>query len=196
MKTDSLIDSGKIRFLAAATTVWMLGACETSAPPAAVKPGPSATATPAARKHPVYEPVAVAFRGAPIPTPPESPFDFQRNSPAEFLEFLAKPPRAHVDADFRSSSFAVTGIHVGWIRSEDLPALHEALDDARPCMSVVGMHSSILPGESTVGREAAFLIDGYYSEVDRTAYGGYPPAIHSGFATPAATLRQKRSSTK
>jgi len=197
MKIDHAFRIRRSLAVSAASLLAGLAACAVSAEP---EPSPAPVAqvphAPAGRAHPVYAPVAAAGRGAPYGTPPSSAFDFQRKSPIEFLEFLAVLEGEASATAFRPTVFAVHGIHVGWIRAEDLPALYAALDDERPCVSVVGTQSSVLRGVSTVGREAAFLIDGYHSEVELTGYGGYPPAIHSGFATPAAALMQNRTSTR
>lgn len=148
----------------------------------------STDATPGDRAHAVFAPRAASDR-APASEAAE-PFDFQRGAPAEFLELLAT--RGAGPTSGRFHCFTMEAVHSGWIRPGDLPALYRALDDARPCPAVVLVTSSIVPAGSTVSREAAFLIDGYWSDVRQSGYGGYPPAIHSGFATPADELKRTR----
>lgn len=90
-------------------------------------------------------------------------FDWAHGSPSAFLEMLQKA----------GSIYPVTGIHHDWIRDDDIEALMNLLDSPTPCAHVVQTSSSHLPsGNSTVGHEAAYLLEGY-----RHHY--YPPALSS-----------------
>jgi len=60
----------------------------------------------------------------------------------------------------------------GWIEREHIPALIALLDSTELCTAVVDARSSFLPDSSTVGDEAAMLIDGYRD-------GYYPSRLHA-----------------
>lgn len=120
--------------------------------------------------------------------PPEEGFDWQHEGPLEFLAFLrqgyvtspvhwvdsATPPNVALET-------TVWGIHHGWLRPEDVPALLERLDDDTPCLGVRMARCSFISfgQHSSIGREAAFLIEGLRTEEDRTSYRGYPPMLRS-----------------
>lgn len=128
------------------------------------------------RVHAVYPSTSVD-RQAPSPDDRRhDAFDFQTKGPSEFLEFLSFYPTTA--RDFRS--YTVWGTHRGWIRQSDVPALIEQLDSTKPCAPVHKAISSFLGTTlSTVGREAAFLLEGFRSEVENTGYRGYPPSLNS-----------------
>jgi len=89
-------------------------------------------------------------------------FDWQNLGPREFLDQLRS-----------TSGYTVQGIHRGWVRLSDLPALVALLDSTEPCGSVALSWSSYAdPHPSTLGVEAAFLIEGYRR-------GEYPPGLNS-----------------
>jgi len=65
--------------------------------------------------------------------------------------------------------------HIGWIHEEDIPELIALLNSNEPCAQVISIFSSYVPEgipQSTIGREAAFLIDGFRK-------GRYPPDLDS-----------------
>jgi hypothetical protein len=79
--------------------------------------------------------------------------------PLALLDFLRERRGA-----WRSSFFPKD-----WIKESDLPALMDLLDASDPCAGVIGMASSASDtSTSTVGNEAAYLIEGYRK-------GYYPP---------------------
>lgn len=99
-------------------------------------------------------------------------FDYERRSPLDFLEYL------------KLKRQELTGVGVGWvtvwsghdewIEREHLPMLADLLGSEESCAAVVSAWSSMLPWTvSTVGREAAFLMEGFRQ-------GRYPPGLHSG----------------
>jgi hypothetical protein len=100
-------------------------------------------------------------------------FDWQQAGPLEFLDHLRSV-----------RSYVVDGVHRGWVRSSDLPQLISLLDSQDPCGSVAMRISSYHESQlSTVGQEAAFLIDGFRS-------GRYPPRLNS--TRPATDVDQVR----
>ena len=130
------------------------------------------------RAHPVYQSMAVDHGGETpqLTPPPNDGFDFQTLGPQEFLEHLTL--EREISGEF--IGFTVTGTHRGWIRESDVPGLMDQLDSTQPCQSVNKAISSFLGmSNSTTGREAAFLIEGFRSEIERTGYGGYPPELES-----------------
>ena len=91
-------------------------------------------------------------------------FDWQHAGPFEFIDQLTS---------VKTGSYTVLGVHHAWLREDDLPGLIALLDSDERCMSVCRTISSYLDTEgSTVGHEAAFLIEGFNK-------GIYPPALHS-----------------
>lgn len=91
-------------------------------------------------------------------------FDFSRGTPVEFLEHL----RSLGPGQFVTIAEPLTN----WVRRENLEELVARLDSREPCAAVVQSYSSYLPRESTVGDEAAFLIEGFRRH-------RYPPELHS-----------------
>jgi hypothetical protein len=90
-------------------------------------------------------------------------FDWDNHGALDFLEFLRG----------ESGFYTVWGIHPAWVKEDDLPELMELLDSTEPCANVKSALSSYIDVESsTVGNEAAYLIEGY-----RT--GRYPPRLNS-----------------
>lgn len=93
-----------------------------------------------------------------------SGFDFATGGPLAFLDSLRTSER---------SSITVLVIEFGWVGEADLPALIALLDSTERCANVAsGVSSYIDQSWSTVGNEAAYLIDGYRQ--DR-----YPPGLNS-----------------
>lgn len=69
----------------------------------------------------------------------------------------------------------------GWVKEEHLPTLIELLDSPTECLPVVHEKSSTLPSRSTIGQEAAFLVQGFRA-------GRYPPAL---FAEKSGVTKQE-----
>jgi hypothetical protein len=89
-------------------------------------------------------------------------FDWQHEGPQAFLSNLRTV-----------QEYTVAGIHRGWVRASDLSELVALLDSHEPCGSVAMAISSYHESQlSTVGQEAAFLIEGFRR-------GAYPPALNS-----------------
>lgn len=90
--------------------------------------------------------------------------DYVTQGPLDLLELLKRSPRPLWHAPV---------LPQGWIRESDLPDLIALLDSSERCANVTQMTSSVLINEwSTVGNEAAFLIEGYRQ-------GVYPPGLVS-----------------
>ena len=80
------------------------------------------------------------------------PFPELPDSPIDLIETLKTAGDIHT----------VLGIQRDYVQESDLPQLISLLDSDEPCASVVLSVSSILPtSTSTVGHEAAYLIDGF-----------------------------------
>lgn len=136
----------------------------------------------ASRTHAVHESRAIEFHGEPPEARDVLPgeFDFQSKSPLEFLEFLqaryddvAREPNAFLP-------YSVRGTHCGWIRESDIPRLMKLVDSTSPCLPVKKLISSFLSMQpSTIGQEAAFLVEGFRCDVEGVGYGGYPPRLNS-----------------
>lgn len=92
-------------------------------------------------------------------------FNFLDNNAISFLNALKQESKG------QTSVFVDTPVR-GWIKESDIPALIALLDSTESCMSVVQVKSSHLPGLSTVGDEAALLIDGFRN-------GFYPSELNS-----------------
>ncbi|WP_300673980.1 hypothetical protein [Desulfoluna sp.] len=68
------------------------------------------------------------------------------------------------------------GIPDAWVTEADLPQLMALLDSTDPCANVFSLYSSFRDCRaSTVGHEAAFIIEGFRK-------GRYPPELNSGQA--------------
>lgn len=91
-------------------------------------------------------------------------FDFPKGDPLSFLEFLQQ-------TRWRSS-YVVDEPISQWVKREHLPALIRLLNSKLPCRAVVLTASSKMINGSTIGDEAAFLIQGFRA-------GAYPPALNS-----------------
>lgn len=91
-------------------------------------------------------------------------FDYMRQGPLELLDLLRNCEKNNWVSPFMS---------FGWVKESDLPALIELLDSTEPCANVQSLLSSYIDGSrSTVGNEAAYLIEGFRK--DR-----YPPGLNS-----------------
>ena len=90
-------------------------------------------------------------------------FDWDDSSPIDFLEFLKG----------KKSPYTVVGCHEGWVQETHLEALISLLDSEEPCANVNSVWSSFIDLQpSTIGNEAAYLIEGYL-------VGHYPPGLNS-----------------
>jgi hypothetical protein len=100
--------------------------------------------------------------------------DLQKLTPLELLQLLKRGQPDQV--------FTVQAAVNGWVKEEHVPALIKLLDSSEACMPVVLAKSSTLPGRSTIGQEAAFMVEGF-----RTGY--YPPALFAAH-TSVGTSKQ------
>ena len=90
--------------------------------------------------------------------------DYSITSPVELLELLTKE---------KYGIYSPMSVPKDWITEDDVRELVKFVDSKKICASVVSPLSSYLPtGESTVGNEAIFLIEGFLQE-------RYPPSLHS-----------------
>ena len=96
-------------------------------------------------------------------------FDWQNKGPLAFIDFL----KQHDVTSTKARFYMVFGSHKDWVDVSDIPALIALLASNLPCASVNSVLSSFMPQySSTVGREAAFLIEGF-------RHGNYPPTFDS-----------------
>jgi len=96
-------------------------------------------------------------------------FDWQNKGPLAFIDFL----KQHDVTSTKARFYMVFGSHKDWVDVSDIPALIALLASNLPCASVNSVLSSVMPQySSTVGREAAFLIEGF-------RHGNYPPTFDS-----------------
>lgn len=99
-------------------------------------------------------------------------FKFKSHSPIVFIHYLELKHREK-EAGAAGSWVTIRAVPDSWIKEAHLSRLAALLDSREPCASVMAAESSRHPrGGSTVGREAAFLMDGFRK--DR-----YPPAVTS-----------------
>lgn len=99
-------------------------------------------------------------------------FDCNSYSPLDFLRYLQLKQRELPENAIGSVTIWPSS---SWIKRNHLAPLAALLDSERPCVHVVSMLASTGPEEpSTVGQEAAFLMEGFRR-------GKYPPALISGF---------------
>ena len=106
---------------------------------------------------------------------PQGHFDWHHFGPLAFLDHLKN----------RTGRLLILGAPEGWIKEDDLPELMNLIDSTEPCPSVRAACSSYIgTGTSTVGNEAAFLIEGYRK-------GRYPPGLNS--TRPRPDIREIRS---
>jgi hypothetical protein len=107
----------------------------------------------------------MAFAISPYSAAAASPgFDFTTGNPIQFLQFLKENKGEGV--------YTVTEPVVNWIKLHDVPALVAMLNSEEECMAVVSARSSHLRLRSTIGDEAAFLLEGFHA-------GRYPSRLNS-----------------
>ena len=99
-----------------------------------------------------------------------SGFDLRGTDPLKLLEILKR------DVGF-DSVLSIGEPVENWVREKDLPQLIFLLDSPELCAPVANIRSSFIPDRSTVGEQAAFLIQGFRA-------GIYPPDLHSGRMAP------------
>lgn len=91
-------------------------------------------------------------------------FDYAEQRPLELLDLLKR---------WNSNAWVSPVPPFGWIKESDLPALVELLDSSEPCAGVQSLVSSYAgTTRSTVGNEAAFMIEGFRNDY-------YPPRLNS-----------------
>lgn len=97
-------------------------------------------------------------------------FDWAREDPLAFLAFL------QTKKDDPCPTVVVPEIPDAWLTKEHLSRLQVLLDSREPCANVHSIYSSFRDCRiSTVGHEAAFLMEGFRK-------GSYPPEMNSGGA--------------
>jgi hypothetical protein len=117
-------------------------------------------------------------------------FDWGKNGPLEFIELLKMKDHVPwyfvvnevnptcennptISCSYQAWQYAIFEVHDNWISISDIPKLIELLNDDTPCANVaMGISSLISNGASTVGHEAAFMIEGFRK-------GEYPPSLNS-----------------
>lgn len=92
--------------------------------------------------------VGLSCLAAEKPTFPKLP-----DTPFKLLEILKGPGERYTVGDVR----------VDYVKESDLPYLVNLLDSKEPCRCVdMSISSVYYPGKSTVGHEAAYLIEGFW----------------------------------
>jgi hypothetical protein len=91
---------------------------------------------------------------------PAAEFDWAHKGPVEFLAYLIR------QEDRGVKNVSVSDAPSGWIGRQHLDVLVGLMDSDEPCASVGSRRSSSIPtakdlSASTVGHEAAYLIEGY-----------------------------------
>ncbi len=117
-------------------------------------------------------------------------FEWGKKSPLEFIALLKQTTNApwcftvneslppckdgtFSDCSFKTCQYTTIDSHKNWVSVQDIPALIRLLDSQTSCASVaLAISSFISIGTSTVGHEAAFLIEGFRR-------GQYPPELNS-----------------
>lgn len=91
------------------------------------------------------------------------------DSPATLIEILKTGP---------GESYTISAVRVVYVKESDVPHLVSVLDSNEPCRFVAMAISSVYyPGKSTVGREAAYLVEGFWKRY-------YPTGLSSQQYTP------------
>jgi len=108
----------------------------------------------------MWVPVVDAFAG----------IDLKTTNPSKLLDLL-------INGNYQGALLTVAEPVEHWVQEKDLPKLILLLDSPVPCASVALSRSSFWPGVSTVGDQAAYLIEGFRA-------GIYPPSLHSGKMAP------------
>lgn len=139
--------------------LFLLAALLTSTLAAACRTGASGGAA----EERASEPVAPAAEGFGDAHARGDGFDWEQSGALDLLELLKEYPVL----------YCVEEDHEGWVKEADLAGLVELLDSSEPCANVISSRSSFIDFEpSTIGNEAAYLIEGYRR-------GKYPPRLNS-----------------
>lgn len=97
-------------------------------------------------------------------------FDWDKSGPLELLGILKDKGHG------ACPTYVIHGVDNAWVTENDVPQLISLLDSDEPCANVCRTISSFRDcNTSTVGREAAFIIEGFRR-------GEYPPDLNSGRA--------------
>ena len=97
-------------------------------------------------------------------------FNWEKSDPFELLELLKSKQNE------KCPTYSIYEMHTNWVKIDHIPELISLLDSKEPCANVCSIYSSFRDcNKSTIGREAAFLIEGYRQ-------GKYPPSGNSGGA--------------
>ena len=109
--------------------------------------------------------------------------DLGKMTPVEFLSVL-KQGQPTVECIFREPI-------KNWISKKDLPGLLALTGSTEPCPSVALMSSSYYDSRnhSTVGQEAAFMLEGYRK-------GEYPPELNSTFFDESLEASEQRTKAR
>lgn len=91
--------------------------------------------------------------------------DVAAKAPMMFLESLKT-------FDNRLHTYIFSHHLKNWVTEEDVPELLALLDSKEPCAGVMYEASGSVPGRSTVGDQAAFLVEGFRTRL-------YPPSLYS-----------------
>ena len=85
--------------------------------------------------------------------------------PEPLFPKLPATPKALIEKlkETKNDRYTVSGTKIDFVRESDLPYLVKLLDSKEPCAFLDLAKSSIsYPGKSTVGREAAYLVEGFW----------------------------------
>jgi len=99
-----------------------------------------------------------------------SAFDLRSTDPSKLLDLL-------VNGNFPRAVLTIDEPVQNWVQERDLPNLMLLLDSPVPCAPVALSRSSSWPDVSSLGDQAAFLIQGFRA-------GVYPPALQSAKMKP------------
>lgn len=95
-------------------------------------------------------------------------FEWQSSGPLELLSLLKDKGQGSCP------TYIIHGVTDDWVKEEHLGGLISLLGSDEPCANVCRTISSFMDcNASTVGKEAAFLIEGFRR-------GEYPPSLNSG----------------
>jgi hypothetical protein len=93
-------------------------------------------------------------------------FDWQRKTPADFLDVLRRHAKL---PDLLQTYAGVDAAHAGWVKEEHLPGLVALLSSKEKCAHIATPEARKLPeGRSFVGQEALVMIQAFRD-------GTYPP---------------------
>ena len=97
-------------------------------------------------------------------------FDWEKSGSMDLLGVLKDK------GDESCPTYVIHGVSDAWVKESDVSSLISLLASDEPCANVCRAISSFMDcNTSTVGREAAFIIEGFRR-------GEYPPDLNSGRA--------------